>query len=234
MLDLLAKVGAAGVLGWAASRCLTAQSNARERELLSCLYKLNQSKRSPQASLDTMKVLCDLFGSPESAFQVIHVAGTNGKGSVTLRIAKTLEEAGYKVGLFTSPHLSSFRERVRVNGEMISQKMLIETLESIFERCRKANTEPPLFFEATTLLAFLCFRRSKVDFAVIEAGVGGRLDSTNVVSPAVSVITSVGLDHCEVLGNTVRWHGRTWYWKPSLQCQRKLSRAHSILQRHIN
>lgn len=169
--------------------------------MLNRLYMLNLFRKS-QISLDTMRQLCKQFGNPELAFQVIHIAGTNGKGSVSLRVAKTLEKAGYRVGLFTSPHVSCFRERVRINGKMISRELLIDTLEQILEVSKKANIEP-LFFEVTTMLAFLCFRKCKVDFAVIEAGIGGKKDSTNVVSPAVSIITSVGLDHCEVLGNTV-------------------------------
>lgn len=134
---------------------------------------------------------------PEQQYKTIHVAGTNGKGSVVTKIAKGLELAGYRVGLYTSPHISCFRERITINGNMIGERDVARLLNKLFELKIDAT-----FFELTTFLAFLYFAEQKVDFAVIETGLGGRQDATNVINPILSVITSISLDHTEILGNT--------------------------------
>ena len=144
--------------------------------------------------------LDEYFGHQHRSFKTVHVAGTNGKGSVSHMLAAVLQSAGYKTGLYTSPHLLDFRERIKVNGRNISRKYVIDFTEKhkrIFE-----ETEPS-FFEMTVFMAFDYFASSQVDIAVIEVGLGGRLDTTNVIVPEVSVITNIGLDHTQFLGNTL-------------------------------
>ena len=144
--------------------------------------------------------LDEYFGHPHLKFPSIHVAGTNGKGSVSHMIASVLQEAGYKTGLYTSPHLLDFRERIRLNGEMIPEATVVEFVgehREIFEEIK------PSFFEMTVFMAFEYFKKSAVDVAVIEVGLGGRLDSTNIISPVLSVITNIGHDHMDLLGNTL-------------------------------
>ena len=140
------------------------------------------------------------FGHPHRSFKTIHVAGTNGKGSCAHTIAAVLQCAGYKVGLFTSPHLVDFRERIRVNGEMVSKEYVIDFVEK-----EKVFFEPlhPSFFELTTAMAFKYFADAHVDVAVIEVGLGGRLDCTNIISPEISVITNISFDHTQFLGHTL-------------------------------
>ena len=140
------------------------------------------------------------FGHPHRAFRTIHVAGTNGKGWCSHTLAAILQSAGYRVGLYTSPHLVDFRERIRVNGKMISEQRVIDFVEQ-----ERAFFEPlyPSFFELTTALAFLYFKEQKVDVAVIEVGLGGRLDCTNIIRPELSVITNISFDHTQFLGNTL-------------------------------
>ncbi len=144
--------------------------------------------------------LCQLLNNPQNNYKTIHVAGTNGKGSTTHMLASILQEAGYKVGLYTSPHLKDFRERIKVNGEMISELEVID-----FVKTHKANFEKInlSFFEWTVGLAFDYFLTQQVDIAVIETGLGGRLDSTNIISPILSVITNIGIDHTQFLGDTL-------------------------------
>ncbi len=140
------------------------------------------------------------FGNPHRNFKTIHVAGTNGKGSCSHTLAAILQAEGYKVGLFTSPHIVDFRERIRINGEKISETYVIDFVEQ-----EKAFFEPlhPSFFELTTALAFKYFAEQKVDIAVIEVGLGGRLDCTNIITPILSVITNISFDHTQFLGNTL-------------------------------
>lgn len=140
------------------------------------------------------------FGHPHTMFRTIHVAGTNGKGSCSHTIAAILQAQGLKVGLYTSPHLVDFRERIRVNGEMISQDYVVRFVEA-----ERAFFEPlhPSFFELTTALAFKYFAEQHVDIAVIEVGLGGRLDCTNIITPILSIITNISLDHTQFLGNTL-------------------------------
>lgn len=140
------------------------------------------------------------FGHPHTAYKTIHVAGTNGKGSCSHTLAAILQEAGYKVGLYTSPHLVDFRERIRVNGHPISEQRVIDFVEQ-----EHAFFEPlnPSFFELTTALALLYFKEQQVDVAIIEVGLGGRLDCTNIITPVLSLITNISFDHTQFLGNTL-------------------------------
>ncbi len=153
-----------------------------------------------KADLSNIIRICDLLNNPQTQFKTIHVAGTNGKGSVTHMLASVLQEAGYKVGIYCSPHLIDFRERVKVNGQMISKQEVIDFVA----QCKDLFDEiEPSFFEYTTALAFQCFAQQKVDVAIVEVGLGGRLDSTNVIIPELSVITNIGLDHTNILGDTL-------------------------------
>jgi len=153
-------------------------------------------------SLDNTLIMDDFFGHPHRKFKTIHVAGTNGKGSVSHMLAAIFQKAGYKTGLYTSPHLIDFRERIRVNGEMISKEEVVAWVENYAVENNLWNIEPS-FFELTVALAFDFFARQKVDIAVIEVGLGGRLDSTNIITPEISVITNIGFDHVQLLGDTL-------------------------------
>jgi len=138
---------------------------------------------------------------PEKDFKSVHVAGTNGKGSTSHMLASVLQEAGYKVGLYTSPHLKDFRERIKINGKPVSKRFVVDFIEknkAFFEAERLS------FFEMTVGMAFTYFSIEKVDIAIVEVGMGGRLDSTNIISPEVSVITNIGLDHTQFLGDTLK------------------------------
>lgn len=157
-------------------------------------------KAAYKDNLDNSEALDYYFGHPHRQFRSVHIAGTNGKGSVSHMIASVLQEAGYKTGLYTSPHLKDFRERIRVNGVMISEPEVIEFVEN---NGKILNTIKPSFFEMTVALAFLHFARSNVEIAVIETGLGGRLDSTNIITPELSVITNIGHDHMDLLGDTL-------------------------------
>lgn len=151
--------------------------------------------------LSTTKTLDAYFGHPHTTFQTIHVGGTNGKGSTSHSIAAVLQSAGYKVGLFTSPHLVDFRERIRVNGEMVEEEYVVQFVET-----HRHFFEPlyPSFFELTTAMAFRYFADQGVDIAVIEVGLGGRLDCTNIIRPLLSVITNISFDHTQFLGATLK------------------------------
>ncbi|WP_256009487.1 bifunctional folylpolyglutamate synthase/dihydrofolate synthase [Desertivirga xinjiangensis] len=161
------------------------------------------SKMGAQAikkDLTNTQQLCDGLGNPHRRFKSIHVAGTNGKGSVSHMLAAVLQSAGYKTGLYTSPHLRDFRERIRINGEMITEEAVIRFVES--QRTSIEQIEPS-FFEVTVAMAFNHFAEQQVDIAVIETGLGGRLDSTNIILPELSVITNIGFDHMNILGDTL-------------------------------
>ena len=148
---------------------------------------------------NTLKLMAHLK-EPQSSFKSVHVAGTNGKGSTSHMLASVLQDAGYKVGLYTSPHLEDFRERIKLNGKMMPEQKVVDFVEnhrSFFEENQLS------FFEMTVGLAFDYFKNEKVDIAIIEVGLGGRLDSTNVINPEVSVITNIGLDHTQFLGTTL-------------------------------
>jgi dihydrofolate synthase/folylpolyglutamate synthase len=157
-------------------------------------------KQAYRAGLDNTIRLDTYFKYPHKYFKTIHVAGTNGKGSVSHMLASILQEAGYKVGLYTSPHLVDFRERIKVNGNMITRKFV---MEFIHDHKSFFNTLSPSFFEISVFMAFEYFKQSCVDIAVIEVGLGGRLDATNSISPVLSVITNIGKDHTEILGETL-------------------------------
>ena len=150
--------------------------------------------------LENIEALLEIIGNPQRKLRCVHVAGTNGKGSVSSFLSSYFQELGYKTGLFTSPHLVDFRERIRVNGAMIPVEDVLDFFEEYQEKF--AHLEPS-FFEITTALAFHYFAKQQVDFAVIEVGLGGRLDSTNIITPLLSVITNISLEHTQLLGNTI-------------------------------
>ncbi|MFC2099128.1 bifunctional folylpolyglutamate synthase/dihydrofolate synthase [Bacteroidota bacterium] len=153
-----------------------------------------------KSNLNNTLALDEYFDHPHWDFRSIHVAGTNGKGSVAHMLSAVLQTAGYKVGLYTSPHLKDFRERIRVNGEMIPEERVSGFVDDHREIIDKIQ---PSFFEMTVAMAFDHFRNEKVDIAVVEVGMGGRLDSTNIISPILSVITNIGMDHSQFLGDTL-------------------------------
>lgn len=176
-------------------------STNRYNDLIRDLFDVNLFS-GIKFGLQNMHSLSQILSFPDRSFASIHVAGTNGKGSVSTKIAKSFECSGYRTGLYTSPHLSTFRERISINGSMISENEVEKLLSHLFNICREKEI-PATFFELTTLLAFLYFAEQKVEIAVIETGLGGRLDATNVIRPLLSIITSISLDHTDVLGNTI-------------------------------
>ncbi len=175
--------------------------NTSYMEILLLLWGLHHAPVCKNMDLQTTYALNQALGSPDSAYPIIHVAGSNGKGSVTTKISNALQASGYRVGLYTSPHLSCFRERIRINGEMISENHIAALLRQAFDLCEQIG-HTPSFFELTTCAALKYFADQKVDVAVLEVGLGGRLDSTNIVEPILSVITSISLEHTHILGNT--------------------------------
>jgi dihydrofolate synthase/folylpolyglutamate synthase len=150
--------------------------------------------------LRNIRALCEFLGEPQDGLRCIHVAGTNGKGSVSHMLAAVLQSAGYRTGLYTSPHLSDFRERIRVDGRMVEESFVTSFTERIKPMIEEIG---PSFYEITVAMAFQCYREQRVDVAVIETGLGGRLDSTNIVTPEVSVVTNIGWDHMQILGDTL-------------------------------
>ncbi|MEJ6735124.1 MAG: folylpolyglutamate synthase/dihydrofolate synthase family protein [Flavobacteriales bacterium] len=160
----------------------------------------NQGKAAYKADIGNIVEACKKLDQPQLKFPSVHIAGTNGKGSSSHMLASILQNAGYKVGLYTSPHLKDFRERIRVNGQMISQTDVIAFVsqnKSLFSDLEAS------FFEMTVAMSFDYFAKQKVDIAIIETGLGGRLDSTNIINPLVSVITNISMDHSNLLGNTI-------------------------------
>ena len=153
-----------------------------------------------KAKLDNSIAFSNYLGSPENTFKSIHVAGTNGKGSTSHMLASVLQEAGYKVGLYTSPHLKDFRERIKINGKEVSKKFVVDFIEKNRAFLEQHGLS---FFEMTVGMAFQYFAKKKVDIAVIEVGLGGRLDSTNIITPILSIITNIGYDHTDLLGDTL-------------------------------
>ncbi len=154
-----------------------------------------------KADLTNTIALCERLGNPQHKFKSVHIGGTNGKGSTSHMLAAILQTAGYKTGLYTSPHLKDFRERIRINGTMISEQVVVDFVAAYqpdFDNIQ------PSFFEMTVALAFDIFAKEKVDIAIVEVGLGGRLDSTNVITPLLSVITNIGWDHMNLLGNTLQ------------------------------
>jgi len=159
----------------------------------------SQGPGAYKPGLDTARTLAKAFGNPHEGYRKIHVGGTNGKGSTSHMTASILMESGYKVGLYTSPHLVDFRERIRVDGQMMPKEAVVDFVKRYLAmdlECR------PSFFELTTIMAFEWFKKCGVDFAVIEVGLGGRLDTTNIIAPCLTAITNVSLDHMALLGNT--------------------------------
>lgn len=150
--------------------------------------------------LDNIRALCAALGDPQTKFRSIHVGGTNGKGSVSHMLASVLQQAGYKTGLYTSPHLYDFRERIRVNGTVASEDFVVRFTEQVQPLIVELQ---PSFFEITVAMAFQYFTEQGVEVAVVEVGLGGRLDSTNIISPELSVITNIGWDHMNLLGDTL-------------------------------
>ncbi|WP_248724096.1 folylpolyglutamate synthase/dihydrofolate synthase family protein [Seonamhaeicola sp. ML3] len=160
-----------------------------------------QGKSAYKADLSNTYLLVEHLNNPHLNFKSVHVAGTNGKGSTSHMLASILQEAGYKVGLYTSPHLKDFRERIKINGQVVNKQFVmgfVKRNKGFFEKNQLS------FFEMTVGMAFEYFSKQKVDIAVVEVGLGGRLDSTNVITPELSVITNIGLDHTQFLGNTLK------------------------------
>ncbi len=169
-------------------------------ETINYLYGLR--KHGIKLGLDNIKGLMGILGGPHKSFHCIHIAGTNGKGSTATAIASILAESGLRTGLFTSPHLVSFTERIRINGEPITESEVIDLAAGIRRLIRKTGLNPT-FFEFVTAMAFYYFAERNVDWAVIETGMGGRLDATNIVHPDLTVITNISLDHSEFLGDKI-------------------------------
>lgn len=175
------------------------------RQTLDYLYeRLPMFSRIGKAALkpdltNTIK-LCTALGNPQEKFKSVHIAGTNGKGSTSHGLAAVMQEAGYKTGLYTSPHLIDFRERIRINGEQVSEEWVVDFVAQHKDIIEEIN---PSFFEITVAMAFAYFADEKVDIAIIETGLGGRLDSTNIITPLLSVITNISYDHKDLLGNTL-------------------------------
>ncbi len=174
----------------------------RYNEIVNYLYSLQ--KFGTKFGLDNITEISEKLGNPHKSFLSIHIAGTNGKGSTSAIIESILRNAGFKTGLFTSPHLVSFTERIRVNGVEISEDVVISLTEEIKEIVSSFKDFHPTFFEVVTAMAFTYFQRKKIDVAVIEVGMGGRLDSTNIINPEICIITPVSFDHKEFLGNTLQ------------------------------
>ncbi len=157
-------------------------------------------KKAYKPGLENITKLCDVFGNPQQKLKMIHIGGTNGKGSTSNMLASVLQEAGYKIGLYNSPHLIDFTERIKINGENCDKECVyhfIQKLRNLPEEITRS------FFEFTTIMAFEYFYQKKVDYAIIEVGLGGRLDSTNIITPIVTALTNVALDHQDLLGNTI-------------------------------
>ena len=157
-------------------------------------------KKAYKPGLQNITRLCEFFGNPQDKIKTIHIGGTNGKGSTSNMLASVLQEEGYTVGLYNSPHLIDFTERIKVNGNLADKEFVYEFIQKLKNL---PNEIRPSFFEFTTVMAFEYFYQKKVDFAIIEVGLGGRLDSTNIINPVVSVITNVALDHINILGDTI-------------------------------
>lgn len=166
-------------------------------EFIDFLFSLKRSEEM-KPNLSNLLKIAEKLGHPERQFPSVHIAGTNGKGSVAFKMAEVLKNNGYRVGLFTSPHLFNYRERIQINGKMISEERVVQGLKTLLPLI-----DIPKFFEITTLLAFDYFAEEEVDIAIIEAGLGGRFDPTNILSPILTIITQIAKDHTEILGETL-------------------------------
>lgn len=162
-------------------------------------YQIDGQK-AYKPGLDNIRKLCDLFGNPQNQLKMIHIGGTNGKGSTSNMLASVLQEAGHKTGLYNSPHLIDFTERIKIDGENCDKEFVYEFTQKLRNLPQEIS---PSFFEFTTIMAFQYFYQKKVDYAIIEVGLGGRLDSTNIINPIITAITNVALDHQDVLGKTI-------------------------------
>ncbi len=171
---------------------------AKKEQILNKLFSLHRFGIKP--GLERTRELLESCGNPEKAFPSVHVAGTNGKGSVCAMIASVLTEAGFKTGLYTSPHIEKFKERIRIDGVPISDEYIVSLAEMLFFVSDKISGT---FFEITTVMAFKYFAENNVDIAIVETGLGGRFDSTNVLEPMLEIITPIGLDHTKYLGNDI-------------------------------
>ena len=158
-------------------------------------------------SLEVIGYYAALFSNPQTAYKCVHIAGSKGKGSVAAMLSALLTEAGYKTGLYTSPHVNDFRERITENGCFFSDAAYLETFravrESVMPHIGKETEPQPSWFELVTLTAFVLFRQERLDWAVFETGMGGRLDATNIIQPEITVLTPIELEHCEYLGHTI-------------------------------
>jgi len=164
----------------------------------------NFSEFKIKLGLERIKILCDRLGNPQDNFKIIHVGGTNGKGSVCRVISSILTNSGYKTGVYISPHIQRFTERIVIDGNEISEKDLVSIIQKIKPIVDDMEKDPPTYFEIVTAIAFKYFNDKKVDFAVVEVGLGGRFDATNIVKPEISVITNVSLEHQNILGNKIK------------------------------
>lgn len=197
------------------------------KKLIDYLFSLSRLKEL-KSNLTTPLEVVKKLGNPEKQFPSVHIAGTNGKGTVAYKMAAVFQENGYRVGLFTSPHLFNYRERIQINGEMISEVEVVQGLEKILPLIKS-----PKFFEVTTLLAFDYFAEQEVDIAIIEAGLGGRLDVTNIITPLVSIITSVGWDHVPLLGTSLEEiaQEKSGIIKPGVPCVIGKSADYEIIRK---
>lgn len=176
--------------------------NEKYTNILQRLYKTNRFKKK-KVDLQSIQHACEIFNNPQKEVNYIHVTGTNGKGSVCKKLSSVLIKSGFKTGLFTSPHISTFRERIQINDNYIEKDYIVEEMERIFKISEKNNLDLT-YFEFVTLLSFNYFRDKKIDIGVMEVGLGGNLDATNVIDPLLSVITSIGMDHMDSLGYTLQ------------------------------
>src|SRR6185312_4332375 len=180
-------------------------TTATYRDTIAYLYERlpmfsNLGKAAIKADLVNIRKLCEALGNPQEQLKCIHIAGTNGKGSTSHMLSAVLQANGYKTGLYTSPHLIDFRERIRINGEPVGKTWVVEFVEKNKDLIEEIQ---PSFFEITVAMAFVYFSEEQIDYAVIETGLGGRLDSTNIIIPILSVITNISYDHKDVLGDTL-------------------------------
>lgn len=170
------------------------------------IYRKKEAKDRKELNLDQMIEFAKMFGDPHKGnFKIVHVAGTNGKGSVSLKTATALQQLGFKTGLFTSPHISTFRERIQINGHFCSMESIVDTCEMIFKEVERTDIDVR-FFEVVTMIGLIEFKKAGCDYVVLECGLGAALDATNIVGlPEVvcSTITSIGKDHMDVLGNSL-------------------------------
>lgn len=162
-----------------------------------------QGNAALKKDLSNIKSLCNWLKHPQRSYKTIHIAGTNGKGSVSHYLAIWLQLMGYKVGLYTSPHYKDFRERIKIDGKLVCKSIVKKFVTKYKNEYQNTNERIPSFFELTVAMAFHAFQKEKVDIAIIETGLGGRLDSTNIINPILSIITNISLDHTHVLGNTI-------------------------------